>query len=526
MLRAAMASSKQIHVGIVGAGFSGLRCADVLLQLGHTVTIFEARDRIGGRVAQSDALGHKVDLGPNWIHGSSDNPMLELARSSGTHLHDWNESQVVYDVDSTTLTTEDAGRYAQLLWDDGLIADAFKHSNAHKDTISPKESLFDNFTAKADELFKDLEPKEAALRRNTLLNVTKMWGAYVGSPIEKQSLKFYWLEECIEGENPFVAGTYRNILDEVAKEPLAKADIRLNSRVKTITNKSESSKAKIRTTNGVEHEFDEVVMTAPLGWLKQNKDTFQPGLAPRISQAIDNLGYGCLDKVYFTFPEAFWHRGLEKGQSSSTVRFDKDGTTPNVTATSMPVHQGDSSEAQEDAYPSFYQWLSPEYAPDSNPEKWDFQGMNLAALPDKLAHPTILFYIYGPCSKHIASMVKESTSEAVRTTALTDFFMPYISLMPNYSSSDPACKPSAVLATAWAADELAGCGSYSNFQVGLEHGDKDIEAIRHGMPNDGLWFAGEHTAPFVALGTTTGAYWSGQAVAERIVHKHADSESK
>lgn len=39
------------HVGIVGAGISGLRCADVLLQNGAKVTILEARARIGGRVS-------------------------------------------------------------------------------------------------------------------------------------------------------------------------------------------------------------------------------------------------------------------------------------------------------------------------------------------------------------------------------------------------------------------------------------------------------------------------------------------
>lgn len=53
-------------IGIVGAGLAGLRCADVLLQQGFKVTLFDARDRIGGRVAQSNHLGHLVDLGPNW----------------------------------------------------------------------------------------------------------------------------------------------------------------------------------------------------------------------------------------------------------------------------------------------------------------------------------------------------------------------------------------------------------------------------------------------------------------------------
>lgn len=41
---------KTPHVGIIGAGIAGLRCADILVQNGVRVTIIEARDRIGGRV--------------------------------------------------------------------------------------------------------------------------------------------------------------------------------------------------------------------------------------------------------------------------------------------------------------------------------------------------------------------------------------------------------------------------------------------------------------------------------------------
>lgn len=55
-----------ISVGIVGAGIAGLRCADVLIQAGMKVTILEARDRIGGRVAQSRHLGRGMPK-----HGST-----------------------------------------------------------------------------------------------------------------------------------------------------------------------------------------------------------------------------------------------------------------------------------------------------------------------------------------------------------------------------------------------------------------------------------------------------------------------
>ncbi len=47
----AMAAEK-LHVGVIGAGVSGLRCADVLLSHGFRVTILEARSRIGGRVSR------------------------------------------------------------------------------------------------------------------------------------------------------------------------------------------------------------------------------------------------------------------------------------------------------------------------------------------------------------------------------------------------------------------------------------------------------------------------------------------
>ena len=66
-----------------------------------------------------------------------------------------------------------------------------------------------------------------------------------------------------------------------------------------------------------------------------------------------------------------------------------------------------------------------------------------------------------------------------------------------------------------------------NFQV-REHFDAskdeeevrledDIRALRAGVPERGVWLAGEHTAPFVALGTLTGAYWSGEAVGMRVL---------
>lgn len=57
------------------------------------------------------------------------------------------------------------------------------------------------------------------------------------------------------------------------------------------------SKVTVTTDKGEKLDFDEVVMTTPLGWLKKNKSAFEPPLPKRVAKAIDSISYGCLEKV-------------------------------------------------------------------------------------------------------------------------------------------------------------------------------------------------------------------------------------
>jgi hypothetical protein len=463
--------------------------------------------------------------GPNWIHGTDDNPIMQIARDTKTKLHAWDEEQSVIDSKGNPMDPTEAGEYGRLLWDDGLIAAAFKYSNENSKSIPASRSLYDFFEEKAQDLFMDLPTDEAQRKRLGLLQACEMWGAYVGSPVQRQSLKFFWLEECIEGENPFVAGTYEKILEAVAKTAREKAEIKLETKVvKVLAEEKDDNggcraRPIIETADGSRLAFDEVVCTMPLGWLKRNPEAFSPPLTPRLTKAISSIGYGTLDKVYITFPQAFWNVPIA---TASPMNPDPENKTPNVTATTQPLHQpqtttnnNNSSTKPPKNHPGFTHWLAPTYA-KTNPQNWDQQGGNLAALPDDTAHPTLLFYIYGPCATHIASLISNTPTEQ-HDDMLINWFEPYFSRLPNYNAEKSECKPSGILATAWANDEFAGYGSYANFQVGLEEGDRDIEIMRHGLPERRLWFAGEHTAPFVALGTSTGAYWSGEGVGERIV---------
>ncbi|PRC48410.1 amine oxidase, partial [Mycobacterium sp. ITM-2017-0098] len=48
---------------VIGAGLAGLRCASVLATTGHTVTVWEAGDRVGGRVRTDTVDGFRCDRG-------------------------------------------------------------------------------------------------------------------------------------------------------------------------------------------------------------------------------------------------------------------------------------------------------------------------------------------------------------------------------------------------------------------------------------------------------------------------------
>jgi hypothetical protein len=140
---------------------------------------------------------------------------------------------------------------------------------------------------------------------------------------------------------------------------------------------------------------------------------------------------------------------------------------------------------------------------------------NLASFSSPNAHPTMIFYLYGSCSRHLISLV-HSTSSASHYAILDAFFRPYYSLLPNFSPTNPDCVPKAILSTEWQMDELAGNGSYCNVQVGATNAAEGVRAMREGIPSRRLWFCGEHCSPFEEMGTVSGAYLSGEGVGERI----------
>lgn len=125
-------------------------------------------------------------------------PIFKAAKETSTPLHHWNNKQLIYDSAGEPLPDEVADRLSTLLW--VIIEEAFTFSQKAHDEggaatarISPEQSLFDFISAKARELVSDER------ERSLLVQMSEMWGAYVGEPVWRQSLRFAWMEECCSG---------------------------------------------------------------------------------------------------------------------------------------------------------------------------------------------------------------------------------------------------------------------------------------------------------------------------------------
>ena len=137
--------------------------------------------------------GVLVDMGPNWVHGTESNPIVQLARETGTIIEALGERTQVYGSTGNEIDDERAERLNDVIW--SIISDAFASSNKHCETIEPNLSLKDFFVQHLPK--RDLSDDDFKLA----MDMAAMWGSFIGDNWEKQSLKWFWLEVCILQRN-------------------------------------------------------------------------------------------------------------------------------------------------------------------------------------------------------------------------------------------------------------------------------------------------------------------------------------
>jgi polyamine oxidase len=270
---------------VIGAGMSGLAAARRLVEAGYRVTVLEARERIGGRIYTDDSLGAPIDLGAAWIHGSSKNPITDVATEAGAFsvVTDWDSLELYSDtgpVRAASVKAADAAwsRLAGQLED--IRGDAGRDASLETGLLE-------------------------LVRRGRLNQPLAKWflDTYVtadkGAEPKDLSLRYFGEDEEFDGDDLLLPGGFRQLIQVVVQGTTVK-------RRQKVTSIVHSEDGVTVTTDRDEFSADRVVVTLPLGVLKAGAVTFDPPLPNAKQQSIRRLGVGNLDKVALKFDKPFW----------------------------------------------------------------------------------------------------------------------------------------------------------------------------------------------------------------------------
>ncbi len=273
------------RVIIIGAGIAGIGAARALRDAGHEVVILEARDRIGGRIWTDYSLGTPIDLGASWIHQSKTNPLTQIAAQHRLPAKPTNYGNYrLFDSDGHPLPEDDReSHFAQ-------AQKLFK--KAHK--VAIKADIGMNMQQAFDEILASKKLDDPA--RQTLEWRLAMMEIYQGAEL---NLIAAASDEGFPTDDLLLTTGFGKLIDKMA----VGLDIRLNQKVLVVR---QSDQRVTVTTGGEDFEGDFVLVTLPLGVLKDSDVRFDPAISASKKNAIKKIGVGQINKLALKFEKPFW----------------------------------------------------------------------------------------------------------------------------------------------------------------------------------------------------------------------------
>lgn len=300
-------AQRDADVIVIGAGLSGLHAASLLEELGLSVTVIEARDRVGGRVftltdkpempesggseigpmyarVMSTIDKHNLKLEPWQISGL--NFMLHVG-GTGMAMSDWPTA------DTNDLTGPDksmpplALSRAFMPKETGLPElDSWLEANYN----STDSSLYDHYVSSGASPAA-LRYLQFAAQSDSLHTESLLWN------LRKARVSSFELTG-----DPFklVVGGMSRVPQAMAAS--LKGDVRLNTPVAGLT---QSDSGVTVTTKGGEHiKARYAICSLPLTVLRTLK--LEPGLPAMQAEAVSSIPYGQATSVFLKVTEPFW----------------------------------------------------------------------------------------------------------------------------------------------------------------------------------------------------------------------------
>ncbi|KAH7847338.1 hypothetical protein Vadar_024895 [Vaccinium darrowii] len=345
---------------VIGAGPAGLTAARHLQRQGFSVTVLEARNRIGGRVyTDRSSLSVPVDLGASIItgveadvsSGRRPDPSSLVCAQLGLELTILNSDCPLYDVvtgqkvpadldealevefnslldDMALLVAQKGERAMKMSLEDGLeyalkrrrmarlgrkgmVSELHKSVDALADSEAGVDGKVSEINSSKEEILSPLE------RRIMDWHYAHLeYGC--AALLEEVSLP-YWNQDDVYGgfggAHCMIKGGYGAVVESLG-EGLC---VHLNHVVTDISyctkdcggNGNQGNEVTVCTSNGGEFSGEAVLVTVPLGCLKAGAIKFSPPLPQWKELSIQRLGFGVLNKVVLEFSEVFWDDSVD-----------------------------------------------------------------------------------------------------------------------------------------------------------------------------------------------------------------------
>lgn len=268
--------NKNTKVAVIGAGVSGLYMAKLLLEKEYSVTVFEASDRIGGRIRMGMLQGQVIDLGGHWIHKGEDSSNMLVSA-----IEQCGESYSI-DHDDTYVTKMGSGDRS--VPGRPFIVEQFIQHVKDAD-IKTDRPLIETITAFSD----------SQVLRDFLYSVTADHGSScdVFSTIKFKELISSGGVEHHELQNKAMSEFIRDYFSGIPEDCLL-----LSTPVIAV----EYGYHKVNlVTENRNFQFDRVIVSVPISQLRNHKITFDPLLPEKKSEAFQKIGMGYGVKMFLSF---------------------------------------------------------------------------------------------------------------------------------------------------------------------------------------------------------------------------------
>lgn len=326
-------------VVVIGGGISGIATAALLARAGHSVTVVEARDELGGRAGLHVEGGFRFDTGPSWylmpevfdhffaLLGTSAAEQLDLVRLDPGYRVFFEHADAI---DIAADRAENVARFEAVEPGAGAALERYLDSAADTYDVALRRFLYGTFASYRPLLRRDVLTRLPTLARLLLEPLDTLTGRYFRDPRLRQILGY---PAVFLGSSPYVAPSMYHLMSHLdLNGGVLYPQGGFTEIIAAIVRLAEAEGVRFRTGTPVER-IDTAVFGArekPVAvGVTTTAGEFIPADLVVGAADLHHVETTMLPPEYQTYPQRYWEKAVA-GPSAVLVSLGVSGELPEL----------------------------------------------------------------------------------------------------------------------------------------------------------------------------------------------------